>query len=56
MPKPKPPSVLDTLEELLDRVSSTREELFSIEIALERLKADVAKIEKKDSQGRKRNR
>jgi hypothetical protein len=42
----KAPSPSDTLEELLDRVSNTREELFSIEKALERLRADIAESQK----------
>jgi hypothetical protein len=42
----QPPSPSDTLEELLDRVSNTREELTAIERALERLRADIAESQK----------
>jgi hypothetical protein len=56
MPKPKqPPSASDTLEEPLDRVSNAREELVAIERNLERLKGDIAKLQKqKDGSGKKR--
>jgi hypothetical protein len=42
-----PPSDIDTLENLLQRVSKTREELLSIERAVERLKADATKLQKR---------
>jgi hypothetical protein len=42
----QPPSPSDTLEELLDRVSNTREELTAIERSLERLRADIAESQK----------
>jgi phage shock protein A len=35
-----------TLEELLDKVGNTREELVAIERSLERLRADIAKTNK----------
>jgi hypothetical protein len=56
MPKTKQPlSASDTLEELLDRVSNAREELVAIERNLQRLKGDIAKVQKqKDGSGKKR--
>jgi hypothetical protein len=42
----KPPSPADTLDELLDRVSNTREELLAIERSLDRLRADITKSQK----------
>jgi hypothetical protein len=45
----QPPTPSDTLEELLDRVSNTREELTAIERTLERLRADIAKSQNKKS-------
>jgi peptidoglycan hydrolase CwlO-like protein len=45
----------DTIEELLDRVSNTHEELVAIERNLERLRADIAKAEKqRDVPGKRR--
>jgi hypothetical protein len=55
MPSKQPQSPSDPLEELLDRVSSAREGLPSIEKNLERLKADIARVQKqKDASGKKR--
>jgi hypothetical protein len=43
-----------TLEELLDRVSIAREDLLTIEKTLERLRADISKVQKqKDGTGKK---
>ena len=42
--QPTPPE--KTLEELLDRVSNTREELTAIERSLEHLRADIANSQK----------
>jgi predicted nucleic acid-binding Zn-ribbon protein len=45
----------ETLEQLLDKVSNAREELVAIERTLERLKADIAKVQnQKDGAGKKR--
>jgi hypothetical protein len=57
MAKPKsaltPPE--ETLEQLLDKVSNAREELVAIERTLERLKADITKVQKQnDGAGKKR--
>jgi hypothetical protein len=46
MAKPKQsPSASDTLEQLLDRVSNAREELLTVERTLERLKADINRVQ-----------
>jgi low affinity Fe/Cu permease len=45
--QPSPPD--ETLEELLDRVSNAREELVAIERTLERLRADIAKVQKREN-------
>jgi hypothetical protein len=51
----QPPNPSDTLEELLDRVSSAREELVAFERNLERLRVDIAKVQRqKDGADKKR--
>jgi predicted nucleic acid-binding Zn-ribbon protein len=47
----QPRSAEETLEELLDKVSKTREDLVSIERSLERLRADISASQKKDGVG-----
>jgi predicted nucleic acid-binding Zn-ribbon protein len=54
----KPKSALtpseETLEQLLDKVSNAREELVAIERTLERLKADITKVQKQKDGARKK--
>jgi hypothetical protein len=51
-PKQAPGTPEETLEQLLDRVSNTREELVAIERTLERLRLDISKLQKnKDGSG-----
>ena len=56
MAKSKSPLSLpeENLEKLLDRVSNVREELVTIERTLERLRSDIARLQKKKSGSRTR--
>jgi hypothetical protein len=57
MTRQKPPlsSAEETLDQLLDIVANTREELVAVERRLERLQVDIAKsLEQKNASGKRR--
>jgi len=43
----------ETLDNLLDRVSTAREELVAVERALERLRSDITKLDNRKGESRK---
>jgi hypothetical protein len=55
MPNQQRLSPEETLEELLDKVSKTREDLVHIERSLERLRADMSAFEKKRASVKKKS-